>query len=54
MSGDIKSAARCIMRQKKKIICVNDGPCEGFDARVELLTSAFDRILPQKCSFEVG
>ena len=53
ISGDMKSAAQCITRQKKKIVCINDGPCKDFEARVERLTCAFEVILPKKSSFEV-
>lgn len=53
ISGDIDSAAKCIRKQRKKIICINDGPCEDFEARVQHLAYAFDAILPQKSSFEI-
>lgn len=53
MSGNMDALASCITRQKKKIVCINDDPCENFDERVSRIASAFDSILPDRCSFEL-
>ena len=46
-------AARAIVQQKYRMVCVNDDDT-GFDFEAEKrrLIAAFERILPDKCSFE--
>ena len=46
------AAVRCIERQKRKIVCLNDSLCDDFDARIKRISRAFEQILPHKCSFE--
>ncbi len=43
-----------ISKQKKKMVCVNDGDLtdERFEAFVPKMIEAFDKILPEKSSFE--
>lgn len=41
-----------IENQKKRIICVNDGEVSSFEASKERLNAAFQKILPEKSSFE--
>lgn len=41
-----------IERQKKKIVCLNDGEVSSFEAAKSRINAAFDKILPEKSSFE--
>lgn len=43
---------RTIERQKKKIICLNDGEVSSFQEAGCLINAAFQKILPEKSSFE--
>jgi len=44
----------CIERQKVKCICINDSnPNIDFDKSKEEINNAFDKILSEKCSFEM-
>ena len=47
---DILSA---IERQKKPIVVLNDGDVEDFEHTKNALIAAFDKILPNKSSFEI-
>lgn len=38
--------------QKKKIVCLNDGEVSSFETAKERINAAFQRILPEKSSFE--
>ncbi|MBO4955046.1 MAG: Stealth CR1 domain-containing protein [Muribaculaceae bacterium] len=38
--------------QTKRIICLNDGEISSFEAAKEQINAAFDKILPEKSSFE--
>ena len=42
-----------ITNQKKSIICVNDGDVSDFEYAKSILCEAFNKILPEKCSFEL-
>lgn len=43
----------CIEHQKKKIVCLNDHESTyGFEEKKQIVQNAFDKILPNKCSFE--
>lgn len=51
---DIENIAKMIERQEYKMICCNDTcDCEDFEKRKERLIEAFEKILPNKSSFEV-
>lgn len=41
-----------IENQKKRIICLNDGEVSSFEAAKERINAAFQKILPEKSSFE--
>lgn len=43
---------KTIERQKKKIVCLNDGEVSSFEAAKERINAAFQKILPEKSSFE--
>ena len=49
----LTKALEVITNQKKAIICVNDGDKTDFEHSKPLLCEAFDKILPDKCSFEL-
>ena len=53
ISEDNRRLCQTIERQRKKIICINDGN-EGidFDRAMDELRSAFDTILPERSGFE--
>lgn len=54
MEGDIGRLLRAIARQKKKLLCVNDGAMSEEQARAagEAVAAAFEQILPQASRFE--
>lgn len=43
---------KTIEYQKKRIICLNDGEVSSFEAAKEQINAAFQKILPEKSSFE--
>ncbi len=43
---------KTIERQKKKIVCLNDGEVSSFEAAKDRINAAFHKILPEKSSFE--
>lgn len=43
---------KTIERQKKKIVCLNDGEVSSFETAKERINAAFQKILPEKSSFE--
>lgn len=43
---------KTIERQKKSIVCLNDGEVSSFEAAKERINAAFQKILPEKSSFE--
>ena len=50
---DNGALARILARKKKKIICINDGQVSGDVDRIRAeLTGIFDKILPERSSFE--
>lgn len=48
----IDKIVKTIERQKKNIICLNDGEVSSFEAAKERINAAFHKILPEKSSFE--
>lgn len=49
-----KGAAEYIIRQKGKVVCVNDNETEAeFEIHKQMLIEAFETILPEKSSFEL-
>ena len=54
ISENLDGLLSCIEHQKKKIVCVNDVPCEDFDERVNRITGVLNDVFPSPCSFEVG
>lgn len=48
----LDSIIETIESQKKKIICMNDGEVSSFEAAKEQINAAFNKILPEKSSFE--
>ena len=49
----IMDISTCILRQQKRIICLNDTPIQmNYEDNKKRILSAFDVILPDKCSFE--
>ena len=54
MNDDIlMEAIDVISKQKKSLICVNDGDISDFEYSKSILCEAFNKILPDKCSFEL-
>lgn len=52
--NNISDSVDCIIRQKKKIICLNDGEhVTHFEDYKERLNHAFGQVLPKKSSFEL-
>lgn len=43
---------KTIERQKKRIVCLNDGEVSSFEIAKERINAAFQKILPEKSSFE--
>lgn len=43
---------KTIEYQKKRIVCLNDGEVSSFEAAKEQINTAFQKILPEKSSFE--
>ena len=55
MNDDIlMEAIDVISNQKKSLICVNDGDVSNFEYSKSILCEAFNKILPDKCSFELS
>ena len=50
----VKDISNCIKKQKRKIIAINDGDMteDDFNNTVDILTNAFETIMPEKSSFE--
>ncbi len=48
----LDDAVRTIELQKKKIICLNDGEVSDFEVAKNRINAAFEKILPDKSSFE--
>lgn len=42
-----------VLKGKYKTICINDEPCEDYDNKLKLITEMFERLLPEKSSFEL-
>ena len=54
VTGNDEKLIQSITKQKKKIICINDGPLmKEFDDVKQTLQSAFMQILPEESSFEL-
>ena len=50
----IEEISKCIILQKKKLICLNDNPTKmDFENNKRTLCNAFEKILTDKCSFEL-
>lgn len=47
-----RQALDYIRNQKGKTVCLNDDPCDDFETLKSNIISAFEEILPDKCSFE--
>ena len=47
-------ATDVITEQKKSLICVNDGDVSDFEYSKSILYEAFNKILPDECSFELS
>ena len=55
MNDDILVAAiDVILKQKKSLICVNDGDISDFEYSKSILCEAFNKIFPEKSSFELS
>lgn len=54
LNDDINKIIRMIQGQKRKMICLNDANLlpEEFEYKKKLVIDAFDKILPEKSSFE--
>lgn len=53
MSDDsLNKIVQTIEYQKKRIICLNDGEVSSFETAKERINAAFQKILPEKSSFE--
>lgn len=50
--NSLDKIVKTIERQKKKIVCLNDGEVSSFEAAKERINAAFQKILPEKSSFE--
>lgn len=49
-----RSPAQCIQLQHYKVICLNDNfRIKDFDSVRQQLCRAFDKILPEKSTFEI-
>ncbi len=48
----LDDAVRTIERQNKRIICLNDGEVSDFEVAKNRINAAFQKILPEKSSFE--
>lgn len=48
----LSKIVKTIEYQKKRIVCLNDGEVSSFEAAKERINAAFQRILPEKSSFE--
>lgn len=48
----VNNIVEVIQKQKKKIIVLNDGDISSFEEVKEHINTAFDKILPEKSSFE--
>lgn len=52
--SNLAEVADCIRQQKKDMICLNDSEdIADFEAAKKVIVDAFERILPEKCSFEL-
>ncbi len=50
----IEKISKCIIQQKKKLICLNDTPTDmDFENNKRKICNAFEKILPDKCLFEL-
>lgn len=50
--NDLNNAVAALDSRKYKLVCLNDGRIDDFDALKSDLTKAFERLLPEKSSFE--
>ena len=51
---NIAESVECILHQKKRVICLNDGDhVTHFEDNKKMLLEAFEQILPDKCGFEL-
>lgn len=48
----LSKIVKTIEYQKKRIVCLNDGEVSSFEAAKERINAAFQKILPEKSSFE--
>lgn len=48
----LSKIVKTIEYQKKSIVCLNDGEVSSFEAAKERINAAFQKILPEKSSFE--
>lgn len=53
IDSDVSEIVNSISKGKYKEIVLNDAECTDFDKRMEEIKKAFDRLLPNKSSFEV-
>lgn len=49
----LNKIVKTIEHQKKRIVCLNDGEVSSFDSAKERINTAFQKILPEKSSFEI-
>lgn len=52
LDDSLDKIVKTIERQKKSIVCLNDGEVSSFEAAKEQINAAFQKILPEKSSFE--
>lgn len=51
--GNLEEIIRCISRQEKKMVCLNDNPdISDFETARRRILEAFDQILPERSGFE--
>ena len=50
---NIYETCDAILKQKYKMICVNESKVEHFEETRTRINRAFEQILPDKCSFEI-
>ena len=52
---DNKKLDLAIRKKRYRMICINDSvKIDNFDERKEEIVDAFEKVLPQKCSFEIN
>lgn len=48
-----QSFCSSILKGKYRMICINDEDCLDYDEKLKLLTETFEKLLPEKSSFEL-